>query len=88
MITLGEDHGFIGVALAGSTISEIHQGRFVFIWVTRGTGTIKTNPHGITGGMEGMGANNERVQVKIIGLLRVPTTVGQTAQHPDDVNQV
>ena len=83
---LRKNHCFIGVTLACCAIAEVDNDRFVLLEIPCRARTIKTNAHGVTGGVKRVRPNHQGVEVEVVGLLRIPTSVREASEHPKNVD--
>lgn len=79
VVDRGEGERFGDVALAGGAVSEVRDhGR---------VGAVLGDAHGVPGGVQGLRADDDRVQVEVVG-VRVPAAVVHAAEHAEQVGRV
>lgn len=79
VVDRGEGERLRDVALAGGAVAEVGDHGAV--------GAVLRHPHGVTDGVQGLRADDDRVQVEVVG-ARVPATVVHAAEHAEQVGRV
>ena len=79
VVDRGEREGLGHVALAGGAVAEVRDHRAV--------GAVLGDAHGVAGGVQRLGADDDRVQLEVVA-VGVPAAVVHTAEHPEQVGRV
>ena len=83
----GEDERLRDVALAGGAVAEVGDDGGVALVVTGADVAVALDPHGVAGGVQGLRADDDRVEVEVL-LVGVPAAVVDPAEHAEQVDRV
>ena len=79
----GEDERLVHVALAGGAVTEVDDDRLAVL----AHQAVPLDPHRVPGGVEGLSADHDRVQVEVV-LGRVPAAVADPAEQLEQLHRV
>ena len=86
----GKNHGLVNIALAGGAVAKVDDDGLVGFVVAGGVGAIKFDAHRVSGCVQRLRADDQRVKVKVAEsrIVGVPAAVREAADKPDDVEDV
>ena len=87
LVARREDIRLVGVALACRAVTEVNDGRLVFVEVAGARGTVELLAEGVAGRVERLGADDQRVGTNAVAFRR-PSAVGHAAQQAEHVDEV
>ncbi|BDZ62465.1 hypothetical protein GCM10025873_22560 [Demequina sediminis] len=87
MVDRCEDHGLAHVTLARGAVAEVADHRAVALGVAGAHEPVAVHRHRVSGRVERVGANHQRVKVEAVG-RRVPRAVLEAAEQAQDLGQV
>jgi hypothetical protein len=79
----GKDERLVHVALAGGAVAEVDDGRLAVL----AHQPVALDPHRVTGGVQRLGADHDRVHVEVV-LRRVPATVADAAEQLKELHRI
>ncbi len=87
VVDAGEDERLVDVALAGRAVAEVGDDGGVAVGVAGADAAVALHAHRVAGGVQGLGADDDRVEVEVL-LVRVPAAVVDAAEHAEQVDRV
>src|SRR6478736_2090649 len=83
----GEDEGLVDVALGRRTVAEVGDHGRVALGVAGADDAVTLHAHGVAGGVEGLGADDDRVEAEVV-LVGVPAALVDPAEQAEQVERV
>ena len=71
----------------GGAVAEVGDDGGVALVVTGADGAVALDAHGVAGGVQGLVADDDRVEVEVL-LVGVPAAVVDPAEHPEEADRV
>ena len=87
VVDAGEDERLGDVALAGGAVAEVGDDGGVAVVVAGADAAVALHAHGVAGGVQGLRADDDRVEVEVL-LVGVPAAVVDPAEHAEQVDRV
>ena len=87
LLTPAKTKRLVDVALAGRAVAEVGDDGGVAVVVAGADAAVALDAHRVAGGVQGLGADDDRVEVEVL-LVRVPAAVVDAAEHAEQVDRV
>ena len=87
VVRRGEDERLVDVALRGGAVAEVRDHRGVAVRVAGADVAVALDAHGVAGGVQGLGADHDRVEPEVV-LVGVPGAVVDAAEQAEQVERV